>query len=330
MKVFILITSLLGVYGLVNNNKTGVYFALLTPLFEMIFGGSSLIEALNTSNISVAFAIQALVSTVLGFTTCLCVFKTNPQATLDTMPAANIRQLSDSTHEYAVEVVDVTKKYFLGPIVVPAINGLSLRVHRGEFVALMGPSGSGKSTLLNLIGALDRPSSGRVLIDGVDISTLDDSELARLRNEKIGFVFQAYNLIARSNVLRNMELPALVKGYPKKERLKRINDLLTIVGLDDKAPRKPKTLSGGEQQRVAIARALINDPSIILADEPTGNIDSKTGREIMGFLKKMNVEKGTTVIVVTHAHEVARMADRTIHLRDGRITEEETVGSLAT
>ncbi|MCD6263007.1 ABC transporter ATP-binding protein [Candidatus Bathyarchaeota archaeon] len=236
------------------------------------------------------------------------------------------RDSLDASGGYAIEVIDVRKEYRLGPNVVVALNGLNLRIRKGEFVAIMGPSGSGKSTLLNLIGALDRPTSGRVLIDGVDISTLDEDSLARLRNEKVGFVFQAYNLIARSTVMRNMELPALVRGYPREERLRRIRSLLNVVGLGDKLLRRPKTLSGGEQQRVAIARALINDPSIVLADEPTGNVDSKTGRVIMGFFRKLNQERGTTIVVVTHDPEVARMTDRILYLRDGRIVGEETVG----
>ncbi|OYT45341.1 hypothetical protein B6U84_02435 [Candidatus Bathyarchaeota archaeon ex4484_40] len=153
--------------------------------------------------------------------------------------------------------------------------------------------------------------------------------MAKLRNEKIGFIFQAYNLISRSTVLRNMELPALVKGYSREERLRRIRELLAVVGLEDKIMRKPKTLSGGEQQRVAIARALMNDPQIVLADEPTGNVDSKTGKVIMKFLRKLNLEKGTTVIVVTHDPEVARMADRILYLRDGRIVKEEVVGGAS-
>jgi putative ABC transport system ATP-binding protein len=204
-----------------------------------------------------------------------------------------------------------------------------MNVQKGEFVAIMGPSGSGKSTLLNLLGALDKPSSGRILIDGVNISGLNENELAKLRNEKVGFVFQAYNLISRSSVMRNMELPALVKGYSKEERQKRVRDLLTVVGLNDKMVRQPKTLSGGEQQRVAIARALINDPEIVLADEPTGNVDSQTGRMIMEFLRRLNSERGTTVIVVTHSSDVANMADRIIYIRDGRISREERAGGMS-
>ncbi|RJS79548.1 ABC transporter ATP-binding protein [Candidatus Bathyarchaeota archaeon] len=271
----------------------------------------------------------SLAAILLGSLTLLCVFKTplngggNPGK--ESLKPAS----SGSESRYAVETINVTKRYSLGPHVVLAINGINLKVRKGEFVAIMGPSGSGKSTLLNLIGALDRPSSGKVLIDGVDISKLDEGELAKLRNEKIGFIFQAYNLISRSTVLRNMELPALVKGYSREERLRRIRELLAVVGLEDKIMRKPKTLSGGEQQRVAIARALMNDPQIVLADEPTGNVDSKTGKVIMKFLRKLNLEKGTTVIVVTHDPEVARMADRILYLRDGRIVKEEVVGGAS-
>ncbi|RLI41688.1 ABC transporter ATP-binding protein [Candidatus Bathyarchaeota archaeon] len=248
---------------------------------------------------------------------------------LDYWTEQQLEELDDrdpSSEEYAIETENVTKKYIVGSNVITAVNGISLKVKKGEFVSIMGPSGSGKSTLLNLIGALDRPTSGRVLIDGVDISRLDDKELARLRNRKIGFVFQSYNLIARSTVKRNMELPALVSGLSKKERLKRIRELLDVVGLSGKMDRKPKTLSGGEQQRVAIARALMNNPEIILADEPTGNVDSKTGRTIMNFFRKLNRERGTTMLIVTHDPEIARMTDRIIYIRDGRIFKEERKG----
>jgi len=228
--------------------------------------------------------------------------------------------------EYAVELIDVVKIYDLGPVKVHALNGINLKVKKGDLIAIMGPSGSGKSTLLNQLGALDKPTSGKVLIDGVDISQLDEEELARLRNEKIGFIFQSYNLINRSTVLRNVELPAIIKGIPKEERVKRALKLLRILGLEETAYRRPKTLSGGQQQLVAIARALINKPSIILADEPTGNLDSKSGREVMEYLIKMNRETGTTVIVVTHDREIGKMANRIFHIRDGKIIREEVIG----
>jgi putative ABC transport system ATP-binding protein len=186
----------------------------------------------------------------------------------------------------------------------------------------MGPSGSGKSTFLNLVGALDRPSSGQILIDGVDLAALDDDGLAQLRNEKIGFVFQAYNLINRSKILRNVELPALVQGLPTNERLMRTHDLLTRVGIDHMADRRPKTLSGGEQQRVAISRALVNNPQIVLADEPTGNLDSTIGSEIISYLKTTSSVKGTTMIIVTHNPEIAEIADRIVYFRDGKIVRE--------
>ncbi|UCH38324.1 MAG: ABC transporter ATP-binding protein [Candidatus Bathyarchaeota archaeon] len=260
--------------------------------------------------------------------TCISIFNIIPPeegvrpASLDSKSPSNIESRILESHDLAIEVDNVVKKYVLGPVVVHALTGLSMKIKKGEFIAIMGPSGSGKSTLLNLIGALDRPSSGGVLIDGINLASLDDTGLAKLRNEKIGFVFQAYNLIARSSVIRNMELPALVQGYSKVERDQRIAKLLTIVGLPDKAHRKPKTMSGGEQQRVGIARALMNNPSIILADEPTGNIDSKTGSEIMRFLRQMNMEQRVTVVMVTHDREVAELTDRIIYLRDGKITEE--------
>ncbi|MGQ4834254.1 MAG: ABC transporter ATP-binding protein [Candidatus Asgardarchaeia archaeon] len=222
-------------------------------------------------------------------------------------------------------MIDVHKIYTVGDVKVHALRGINLRVKRGEFIAIMGPSGSGKSTLLNLLGALDKPTSGKVIIDGVDISTLDNDQLARLRNEKIGFVFQSYNLINRSKVIRNIELPAIVKGVPKDQRIKRALELLKALGLEGLHNRRPKYLSGGQQQRVAIARALINNPQIILADEPTGNLDSVSGREVMKYLRKMNEEFGTTVIVVTHDREVGEMADKILHIKDGKITGEEII-----
>lgn len=330
------VISFSGAYGLLRDSRVGTYSALLASVLWVVLGCFSLVKAYGMSPLNLPLLTHATTALVLGPLTLICIFKSSPDQpkTRNTMLGASSpldsKDLFAAVDKCAVEAIDVVKKYFLGPNVVSAIDGLSVRIRRGEFVAIMGPSGSGKSTLLNLIGALDRPSSGQVLIEGVDISTLGEEGLARLRNGKIGFVFQAYNLIARSTVLRNMELPALVKGYSKEERLERVNRLLAVVGLDDKAPRKPKTLSGGEQQRVAIARALVNDPEIVLADEPTGNVDSKTGSVIMDFLRKLNVQSGTTVIVVTHDPEVADIADRIIRLQDGRIVQGEMVGGLST
>lgn len=226
--------------------------------------------------------------------------------------------------EFAVVLENVHKHYYTGTVSVHALRGISLRIRKGEFVAIMGPSGSGKSTLLNIIGALDRPTSGKVYIDGVDVSKLDSDGLAELRNRKIGFIFQAYNLINRTTVLRNIEMPALVAGVQKKKRVENARRLLEIMGLDETAlKRRPVYLSGGQQQRVAIARALMNMPAIILADEPTGNLDSKTGAEVIGYLRKLNKELGITVIVVTHDRSVAEKADRILHIRDGMIIREE-------
>ncbi|RLG91877.1 MAG: hypothetical protein DRO36_03120 [Candidatus Hecatellales archaeon] len=221
-----------------------------------------------------------------------------------------------------METVNLTKVYRSDSVEVYALVDVNLKIRYGEFVAIVGPSGSGKSTLLNLLGVLDKPTKGHVLIEGIDTSTMSPSQLAKIRNEKIGFIFQAYNLINRTTVLRNVELPAVVRGVPKKERVKRAMELLRLTGLDGKFNRKPLTLSGGEQQRVAIARALINNPTIILADEPTGNLDSKTGYEIFSLLRRLSEERKTTVIVVTHNLELANLTDRIIYLRDGRIEAE--------
>ncbi|RLI03926.1 ABC transporter ATP-binding protein [Candidatus Bathyarchaeota archaeon] len=225
--------------------------------------------------------------------------------------------------KFAAETINLTKIYRFNSVHVVALKDVNMKIRYGEFICVVGPSGSGKSTLLNLLGTLDRPTSGKVLIDGVDTSKMNDSQLAKLRNERIGFVFQAYNLINRTTVLRNVELPAIVRGIPSEKRLQRAKELLKLMGLEDKLYRKPLTLSGGEQQRVAIARALMNNPAIILADEPTGNVDSKTSYEIFNLLKKLAHEHNTAVVVVTHNLELAQMADRIIYLRDGMIMEEK-------
>lgn len=228
-------------------------------------------------------------------------------------------------NESLIETYGLTKTYVVGKVRVAALRGVELKVKRGEYVSIVGPSGCGKSTLLNLLGALDKPTSGKIIIDGVDITALGERSLARFRNRKVGFIFQSYNLINRTTALKNVELPAIMLGMPEKKRRRRALELLELVGLGEKADRKPSELSGGEQQRVAIARALMNDPSIILADEPTGNLDTKTGREIDGLMHKINRERGATIVMVTHNMELAEDTDRIIHLRDG-VVEKVTEG----
>ena len=222
-----------------------------------------------------------------------------------------------------VETSDLVKEYRQAGRPLRVLDGVDLTVERGEFMAIMGPSGSGKSTLLNMIGALDRPTSGRVLINGVDLSTLSDNDLAELRNREMGFIFQTFNLIPRKDAHGNIELPLTIAGVPRGERRERTRKLLEMVGLGDRMDHKPSQLSGGEQQRVAIARALINDPSVMLCDEVTGNLDSKTGDEIMQLLRSLNLQQGKTFIIVTHDPAVAQTTDRLIHLRDGQIAGEK-------
>jgi len=213
----------------------------------------------------------------------------------------------------------------MGKLDVSALNGVNLRVEAGEFMSIMGPSGSGKTTLLNLIGALDRPTEGKVLIKGTDISGLNDNELAELRNREIGFVFQFFNLMARMSALKNVEMPMAFAGFSQEKRKKRATELLEKVGLGDRLDHRPIELSGGEQQRVAIARALVNDPSVVLCDEPTGNIDRETGREIIETLRKLNREQKQTFVIVTHDPLVAGSVDRIAHMQDGLIIREETI-----
>jgi putative ABC transport system ATP-binding protein len=220
-----------------------------------------------------------------------------------------------------VEAVDLKKTYMLGKIPVEALRGVNLKVEKGEFLAILGPSGSGKSTLLNLIGALDKPTAGKLSIDGVDVSTLTDNQLAELRL-RIGFVFQFFNLIPRFTAKYNVELSMSIKGRNKAERQKHAEELLETVGLKERINHKPAELSGGQQQRVAIARALANDPRFLLMDEPTGNIDSKTAAEVMSLVKKIN-EKGVTIIMVTHDQRLAGKAKRTVHIVDGVITSDK-------
>jgi len=237
-------------------------------------------------------------------------------------------RMTDQGEKFAIETLDLKKSYKMGLITVHALRGVNLKIRHGEMISVVGPSGSGKSTLLNMLGALDTPTSGKIFIDDVDISRMGERALARFRNRKIGFIFQSYNLIDRSKVTKNVELPAIVADMPKKLRDRRVHELLDLVGLGDKANRRPNALSGGEQQRVAIARALINDPAFILADEPTGNLDSKTGEEIQSLLIRVNQEKNATIVVVTHNLELAERTGRILHLRDG-VVEKERVGLLS-
>jgi len=219
-----------------------------------------------------------------------------------------------------VEAVDLKKTYMLGKIPVEALRGVNLRVKSGDFLSILGPSGSGKSTLLNLIGALDKPTAGKLSIDGVDVSTLNDNQLAELRL-RIGFVFQFFNLIPRFTAKDNVELAMSIKGRNKSERTKRAQELLETVGLKDRINHKPAELSGGQQQRVAIARALANDPRFLLMDEPTGNIDSKTAREVLNLIQKIN-EDGVTIVMVTHDQRLALEAKRKVQMFDGVITSD--------
>jgi putative ABC transport system ATP-binding protein len=220
-----------------------------------------------------------------------------------------------------VEAVNLKKTYMLGKIPVEALRGVNLTVESGEFVAVLGPSGSGKSTLLNLIGALDKPTEGKMFIEGVDVSTLNDNQLADLRR-RVGFVFQFFNLIPRFSAKANVELSMSIANMSRAERKKQAEDLLETVGLKDRMNHKPAELSGGEQQRVAIARALANNPRFLLMDEPTGNIDSKTASDILDLIKRINKERGVTIIMVTHDQRLAELTERTVQMFDGVITKE--------
>jgi putative ABC transport system ATP-binding protein len=221
-----------------------------------------------------------------------------------------------------IRLQNISRRYKMGAEIVHALRNVSLQIARGEYVAIMGPSGSGKSTLMNLLGCLDTPTEGSYELNGVQVSEMNDNHLAEIRNREIGFVFQTFNLLARSNALRNVELPLIYAGVPAHERRKLALDALAQVGLADRVHHKPNELSGGQRQRVAIARALVNTPAILLADEPTGNLDSKTGNEIMALFEELS-RKGHTIIVVTHEEDIARRARRVIRLHDGLVASDE-------
>jgi putative ABC transport system ATP-binding protein len=226
-----------------------------------------------------------------------------------------------------ISVRNLVKTYQVGEHVVKALRGVNLEVQRGEFLAVTGPSGSGKSTFMHIIGCLDRPTSGQYLLDGQDVSRLSKDALAAIRNKKIGFVFQGFNLLSRTSALDNVELPLLYGGGGMKaaERRKRAMDVLTAVGLGDRADHHPNQLSGGQQQRVAIARALINNPSILLADEPTGNLDTRTSIEVMGIFQRLNQERAITVVLITHELDIAEYGTRTVLFRDGQVVADRAV-----
>ena len=220
-----------------------------------------------------------------------------------------------------IETRDLVKTYRMGSEEIQALRGVSIQIERGEYVAIMGPSGSGKSTLMNLIGCLDTPSQGSYLLNGRQVAQMNDNELAGIRNKEIGFVFQTFNLLPRATALRNVELPLVYAGLPARERDQRARTVLTQVELGDRLHHRPSELSGGQRQRVAIARALVNNPSILLADEPTGNLDSKTGAEIMALFERLH-KAGNTILVVTHEPDIAAHALRSIHLRDGLVEQD--------
>ncbi len=223
-----------------------------------------------------------------------------------------------------IRLENIVKSFYIGmPNELEILHGINMSVSEGEFVSIVGPSGSGKSTLMNLIGVLDRPTSGNYYLDGIDVEEARDDELSDIRNRKIGFVFQTYNLIAKTNAIKNVELPMLYAGMSKSDRRDRAAELMELVEMSDRAKHLPEELSGGQKQRVAIARAMANDPAIILADEPTGALDSKTGRLVMDLFHKLNEEQGKTIVLITHSEELANETDRILSLKDGDIVNEE-------
>jgi putative ABC transport system ATP-binding protein len=229
------------------------------------------------------------------------------------------------SNQIVLEVQSLFKSYFSSTEEIIILKEINFKINIGEFVCIVGPSGSGKSTLLNILGTLDKPTSGKIFINGEDVFSLNDYNLAFLRNKKIGFVFQSYNLINRATILKNIEIPGIISGLNKKERLDRAYEIMAMLGIKDKANFKPYNLSGGQQQRAAIARALMTNPSIILADEPTGNLDTKTGKEVFNLLKTLCINYKTSIIMVTHNQDLALQSDRIIYLKDGEIEKEESL-----
>lgn len=228
----------------------------------------------------------------------------------------------DDNKSTVIELIHLFKSYYLGKEEIPVLKDINLKVLKNEYVALMGPSGSGKSTLMNILGCLDKPTSGKYLLNGIDVSEMNDTELAAVRNKFIGFVFQTFHLLPRNTALENVEMPLIYAGIPKKERVEKAQTALERVGLKDRMHHKPNELSGGQRQRVAIARALVNNPSLILADEPTGNLDSKTSIEIMNLLENIH-HQGNTIVLVTHEEDISKFAKRIIRLKDGKIFTDE-------
>ena len=248
--------------------------------------------------------------------------KENKMATAEVLPIDKPANWA-AHNSYMISTEDLWKTYDMGSEQVHALRGINLRIQRNEYVAIMGPSGSGKSTLMNLIGCLDSPSKGQYWLNQQLVSDLDDDELARIRNKEIGFVFQTFNLLARATSLHNVELPLIYAGVPSEERTERAKAALTSVGMESRMSHKPNELSGGQRQRVAVARALVNKPAIILADEPTGNLDSQTGNEIMALFDRLHSE-GNTIVLVTHEHDIAEYAHRIVSIRDGVVEKDET------